>query len=115
MPKPDQKPANAGFIRFNPLVFKKNVQLFHKFPFGHVDLQLAGYGNRLAAIKSRYGKYLEAGMTIEKAAKSGVVRINVERMDVESRLPKNHAMEGIKAALRLLRIYERVLKNQKAT
>lgn len=108
MPKPDAKPATSSFIRFCPLALPSDVTLYHKVPYGRVDLQFADMGSKLAVIQKRFGKHLSPQMRVEQAKKSAAIRISVG--EIEMGVPfaesKRHVEEALAAALSLLQMYE---------
>ncbi|MBZ5555193.1 MAG: PD-(D/E)XK nuclease family protein [Acidobacteriia bacterium] len=77
MLEPRGKPSSAGFIYFRPGVLRRGVCIVHKLPRGHLDLQFAGKAGRLASLRSKLGASMLPGMTIERAAKSAVIRQKV--------------------------------------
>src|SRR5205823_558111 len=97
------------WIYFKPAVLGRGIDLVHKIPKGHVDLQFAGMGTRLSEIRARFKSYLEHGMRIEQAQKSAVVRIQVPKSDLS--VPFAEAAdameEAIRSASRLLSWYAR--------
>ncbi len=112
MRKPDTKPATSNFINFWPLSFPSDVSLIHKVPYGRVDLQFAGMGEKLGVIQKKYGEILSQNMRIEKAGKSAAIRIEIE--DIDMQVPFEESEDKVKAALKaalsLLQVYERVKK-----
>lgn len=81
MPKPQGKPAGATFIRFFPASLSRGIELIHKLPYGRVDLQFNGYGERLMEFNAKYGDHLDRGMILERANKSAVIRMEVPAVD----------------------------------
>jgi len=83
MPVPKSAiPAGSHFILFRPAILPSGISLSHKVGYGHVDLQFAGMGDRLAQMEQLYRSVLPPSMRIEKAAKSAVVRMRVEPIDI---------------------------------
>jgi hypothetical protein len=109
MRKPNEKPATSSFIFFNPIGLEKGVKLVHKVPYGKVDLQFAGFGENLTELERRYGSKLEKGMHLVRAAKSGVIRINVAEMNLSEEFDESKAKEALKAALKLWKWYRKTL------
>jgi len=109
MPVPKNEiPAGSHFIVFRPLALPADVKLKHKVGYGHVDLEFRGMGHRLADMQRLYGKTLPTGARIEKAAKSAVVRIRVEPIDVTKAdfiTTEALARKGIETAVSLLDWY----------
>jgi hypothetical protein len=109
-PEPKDRPATSSFIFFRPFGLAPGVSLLHKLPYGNVDLQFAQMGDRLEEITQRYGRYLESDMRVDRATRSGVIRITVPRIDMCAPfLTSKAAVEaGIQAATRLLALSKRV-------
>lgn len=109
MPAPKREiPADSHFIRFRPAHLPANVSLYHKVSYGHVDLQFAGMGDRLAEMEQSYRPSLLPAMRIEKAAKSAVVRVRVPPVDMTKASfssVQDAARQGIEAAVLLLEWY----------
>jgi hypothetical protein len=105
MPKPGTKPATSNFVFFQPVGLRADVRLVHKLPYGKVDLQFAGMGDRLDKLEEMYGTKLQAGMTIVKAAKSAAIRIAVPEIDLQAPLSHKQVKSGLDAAATLLRFY----------
>jgi len=69
MRKPLAVRRTNAFILFHPPELPKKVSLWHKFPYGHVDLQFAGRGEELAEISRTFGalptlgRHLKSGQT----------------------------------------------------
>lgn len=112
MPVPKNEiPADSHFIRFRPALLPASVSLWHKVGYGHVDLQFAGMGDRLAEMEQLYRSSLLRSMRIEKAAKSAVVRIRVDSVDMTVGAFSNSETsirQGIEAAVLLLDWYSKV-------
>lgn len=112
MPVPKAEiPAESHFIGFRPAVLPAGVSLWHKVAYGHVDLQFAGMGNKLAEMEQLYRPLLLPSMRIERAAKSAVIRVRVEPVDMTA-VTYRDAVElirkGIEAASFLLEWYSMV-------
>jgi len=84
MPRPGIKPETSGFVFFRPSALRKGIQLVHKVPYGHIDIQFGGKADDVDAIRTRYTASLAPGMSIEKASKSAVVRIEVPAIDMSA-------------------------------
>jgi hypothetical protein len=108
MPKPAAKPATSSFIRFCPLSLPSDVTLYHKVPYGRVDLQFAGMGNKLTSIQKRFGRFLSPEMRVDRAAKSAAIRIGLDEIDMTAPFAnsKRKVEQALAAALALLRMYE---------
>lgn len=112
MPVPKGEiPADSHFIRFRPAILPDSVSLYHKVGYGHVDLQFAGMGDRLAEIEQLYRSSLQPSMRIDKAAKSAVVRVRVAPVDMTTAAfssARGAIRQGIEAAVLLLDWYSKV-------
>lgn len=83
MPVPKGEiPADSHFVRFRPAILAPNVSLWHKVAYGHVDLQFAGMGDKLSDMEQLYRQSLLPSMRIERAAKSAVIRVRVDPVDM---------------------------------
>lgn len=104
MPEPKGKPATSFFVRFTPLELPKGIVLLHKMPYGRVDLQFAGLGDRLPEIQEKYAAKLADNQKIERAHKSAVIRVAVPRLDIARDFDEQAVAvrEGICAARDLL-------------
>lgn len=106
MPVPKKEiPAGSHFIVFQPVALPGNVKLKHKVAYGHVDLEFSGMGCELAKLERLYGADLPQGARIEKAAKSAVIRIRVDPIDmtkVDFAASEEVVCSAIDAAVRLL-------------
>ena len=102
-------PRRGGFIPFFPLGLPPGIDITHKLPHGHVDLQISDMGSRLQELRSAVGSYLEDEMSVSGAAKSAAVRIKVPTLDThataDSQMKRIRA--GLDAANRLLGWYHR--------
>lgn len=109
MPKPDKKPATAGFIRFRPPELPARVRLLHKLPHGNVDLEFSGLADRISEFASLYSNLLDDDMSIVQASKSLAVRIGVPVIRTEIPIENSEAdvENGLLAAARLLEWYIR--------
>lgn len=97
MVQPKSKPSGAGFIYFKPPEFPRNICIVHKLIFGNLDIQFHGYGNHLNDLREKYRKFMLPGMRIEKAHKSGVIRVKVPVVDPgkEFELQKQKVKEAL--------------------
>jgi hypothetical protein len=77
MSEPKAKPSRAGFIHFRPSTLPYGIAIVHKLGHGFLDLQFANMGQQLSRLRAEFGSALISGMTIERAAKSGVIRQKV--------------------------------------
>jgi len=84
MPRPGIKPETSGFIFFRPSALQKGTRLIHKIPYGHVDIQFDGRADEIDVIRTTYAAFLEPGMSIQKASKSAVLRIEVPAIDMSA-------------------------------
>ncbi|MCL4774035.1 MAG: PD-(D/E)XK nuclease family protein [Burkholderiaceae bacterium] len=112
MPVPRAEiPADSHFIGFKPAFLPAGVSLWHKVAYGHVDLQFAGMGDKLAEMEQLYRSSLLPSMRIEKAAKSAVIRVRVEPVDMTVAVfssAETSIRQGIQAATLLLDWYSKV-------
>jgi hypothetical protein len=111
MPRPGTKPATSNFVRFRPAQLPpRTTHLLHKVPYGHVDLQFSRMSEKAGEFERRHGSQLDPGMTIQRAHKSLVVRIDVPRIQIERpfELSLDAVRQGVEAARRLLAWYGRV-------
>ena len=98
MKKPVGLPASSSFVYFRPGRMPRGCTLVHKMAHGFVDIQFDGMAEKLAQLRARYGSSLEPEMRITRAAKSGVIRIDVPKLR-----PTDNAegqLEAIDACLR---------------
>jgi hypothetical protein len=104
MKEPAEKPANAGFIYFRPSGLPPGVQLVHKLPNGHVDLQMEGKGGSVSQLKESLSDLLGEGMYVVKAGKSASIRMNVPKLDtlVDLDKQKQQVLEALRVLRRLL-------------
>ncbi len=109
MPEPGEKPATSNFIRFDPAELGPEVELIHKVPYGHVDLQFGGAAAKLAMLRDDHRAHLDRDMRIERAHKSVVIRIRVKKTHVRAPFSEAEvaATEAFAAAQRLLEWYVR--------
>ena len=112
MRKPETKPATSGFIYFKPAGLPRGVELIHKAPYGHVDLQFRGKAAIADEFEKAHGAHLEPDMAIERAHKSLVVRISIPRVQLQTPFDESEAsvQEGLEAARRLLAWHSRWLR-----
>jgi hypothetical protein len=112
MPVPKAEiPGDSHFIGFRPALLPAGVSLWHKVAYGHVDLQFAGMGDKLAELEQLYRSSLLPSMRVEKAAKSAVIRVRVEPVDMTATAFSNaetSIRQGIQAASLLLDWYSKV-------
>ncbi len=105
MEEPGAKPSRAGFVYFRPGGMPTDVCIVHKLARGHVDLQFSGMADNLEEIRHRYASWLESGMSIKRAGKSGVIRVKVPAVypgeEMASQL--DDVRTGLQQATRLLR------------
>ena len=80
MDEPPPKPSGAGFVYFRPASLPSSAPLVHKLGYGRLDFQFAGMGDKLDELGERFSGRLLPGMSIAKAAKSGVVRCLVPKL-----------------------------------
>jgi hypothetical protein len=107
MPEPSGKPAKSSFIYFHPILLPREINLCHKVTYGNVDLQFAGYGNRMNQLSQMLGGYIGEDMKIVRAAKSAAVSVKVHQINMTSEIESNidHIAAGILTAKHLLGWY----------
>ena len=114
MPVPKAEiPADSHFIAFRTSLLPAGVSLWHKVAYGHVDLQFEGMGERLSEMEQLYRSLLLPSMRIERAAKSAVIRVRVNPVDMATTSFSNaetFIRRGIEAAILLLGWYSEVQK-----
>jgi len=81
MDRPRPKAAGSGFVYFRPHGLPPSVQVVHKLTDGFVDLQFARMGERISDLRLTYEAILPAGARIERAHKSGVIRVDVPKLN----------------------------------
>jgi hypothetical protein len=81
MQEPTPKPAGAGFVYFSCSSLPSEVRLVHKMVYGRMDLQFKGMGQKLKDLHAQYGAALDPDMSIQRAAKSGVIRLKVPTLN----------------------------------
>jgi hypothetical protein len=98
------RPSGSTWAEFRPPGLPKGRSIMHKAPEGYVDLQLAGYGDRVAELSERNPLLLGGGMAFVRATKSAALRIKVPPLDVREDFAsqRDGAMIALKAALKLL-------------
>lgn len=104
MQQPISKPAKAGFIYFRPPSLPKGIEICHKLPHGHIDLQINGWGSRLDEVHRVLGSTLEPEMSLAKASKSAVIRIRGASIDAAKPFTSQETvvLSGLLSAARLL-------------
>jgi len=80
MKRPGGVPASSGFIYFRPGGIPTRTRLVHKMARGFIDIQFGGMAEKLADLRTRFGPSLEPEMRIARAAKSGVIRVDVPKL-----------------------------------
>lgn len=108
MARPSQKPSGSTFITFHPPTLPSGVAILHKLCQGNADLQFSGYGLRLSELQKTFVGVLESDMMIDRASKSGVVRIRVPVLNVAGDFDEQRdtAVAGVTAAKRLLQWFQ---------
>ena len=104
MQNPGTKPVGAGHLYFRPSQLSSGVSLVHKLGQGCVDLQFPGMGANLTTLREKSGRFLEPGMYIEQAGKSGALRrrVSVVNATLDFDAQAEQVQEGIDAARTLL-------------
>lgn len=109
MPFPKREiPSQSHFIRFRPLGLPPGVDLYHKFAYGHVDLQFAAMGHDMPTFERKYGKHRTHLMLSEEAGKSAVIRMLVEPIPIGATLAEveSTVANALASAKTLVRWYE---------
>lgn len=105
MPESKGRPAGSTHVYFRPDGFAKQLWLVHKFQKGHVDLEFARWGHRLAELRELIGS-VPPNCSLEKAAKSAALRSLVPKLDIRlGAAQEEAAVAGIRAARELLNWY----------
>lgn len=109
MEEPDSKGARACFIPFKPASLPAGIKLIHKLSRGNVDLQFRGMAEDVNKLRHQFESVADSDMRFVKAAKSGCIRLQVPRIDTahEFDTQKEYCILGIRAATRLLSLYEK--------
>jgi hypothetical protein len=118
MPPTGERGKESQWVYFRPATIQRGVKLIHKMPRGSVDLELTGYGDQIVAFKQKYDSSLDGDMQIVPVGrKSLAVQIRVPSFGAEMPFSvcESAALEGVHAAARLLKWYERVLRPALAT
>lgn len=100
MNEPKGRPSGSTFIQFRSTGLPKGLVVVHKVDRGFVDLQFAGWGERVSALKTLIEAIREEGMTVESAAGSAAVRLRVPILNVARAAEEqtDAIKEGITAA-----------------
>ncbi len=101
---PGPVPASSFFVKF---AMPSGVQFFHQIPYGRVDLQFAGMGDRLEEFTQRFTVALPPGASIRAAGKSAAITISVPQvaMDTPFHEAESDILLALDAAIRLRRWY----------
>jgi hypothetical protein len=106
MKEPVSLPVGESWIYFRPQILKKKMSIVHKGAWGFVDLQIAGYGEKLDYLETILNPFMKKNMKIAKAAKSASVRVIVPKIDTT--LDFDNQLQSIKKGLatakRLLKV-----------
>jgi hypothetical protein len=103
MSDPGTKPGAAGFVYFREAQLPESLTLCHKLPKGAVDLQFAGWADRIAALEGSLRPLLEPGMEVARATNSAAVRIQVPVLSTGRPMAEQveSVREGLDAAKQL--------------
>lgn len=107
MERPGDKPLNSTWVSFNRSIRRLPglplCELWHKWPYGLVDLQFSGLAVRYDAFGPIVDPLLGPGMTLRQAGKSLAVSIDVPELDgaAEFQPQREAATQGLAAASRL--------------
>lgn len=117
MPRPGAKPALSSFVVFKPTALRKGVRLFHKLPYGRVDLQFDGRAAEMDAFHDQYRSTYRDGMYVARASKSFALRVDVPQINLEGTVADAEVSmrAGIAAAESLHSWYSQVAPKMGAT
>jgi hypothetical protein len=108
MDEPGARGKRSGFINFYPEGLPTRVQLIHKIllgtvAHGNVDLQFEGMGTRFHEFTQAFAEHLDPGMKLERAEKSGAIRLVVPALDLNADFVSQaeNARAGLYAAKQL--------------
>jgi len=82
MNEPKGRPSGSTFIQFRSTGLPKRLAVVHKVDRGFVDLQFAGWGERVPALRAFTEAIREDTMTVECAEGSAAVRLRVPSLNV---------------------------------
>lgn len=104
MDRPRPKAAGSGFVHFRPHSLPPSVRFLHKLTDGFVDLESARMGKSISDLRQSYEAVLPTGARIERAHKSGVIRIDVPKLNANLAFPEQReaVSSGITSARKLL-------------
>lgn len=96
-------PIGSSFITFKPKDVSLGLRLVHKLEKGFADLEFSGKGNSLNWLNKKYNHLLEKDMSIKKTYKSAVVRISVDKLNLQENFSsqKESVTKALKALKRL--------------
>jgi len=97
----DDIPIGSSFIIFKPKGMKRGLSLVHKTEKGFADLELSGKGSMLNSLTKEYSHLLGKRMSVEKAYKSAVIRIHVDKLNMQKDF--NYQKDAIVKALKALK------------
>lgn len=103
--QPDGKSSASTFVTFSPSGLARGLSILHKFDRGFVDLQFAGWGERVGELRRLTEDFREQGMAVERATGSAAIRLHVPALN-SARCPEDQAdaiVAGLTAAGHLLR------------
>lgn len=103
MSEPKGNSSGSTFIQFRSNGLPKGLSIVHKLDRGFVDLQVAGWGDRVHELKTQTASILYKDMTVEHASKSAAIRLHVACLNVD-RSPDEQIdaiKEGVATAGRL--------------
>lgn len=79
MKKPTGSASEAGWVKFAPETFPREIKIIHKMPQGFMDLSFGM--SSLAMIQPPYQPYIDSDMTFKDSGKAAVIRINLPPID----------------------------------
>lgn len=107
MERPSGKPVGSSFVHFNQAIKSRrplpDCKIKHKLRHGLVDLEIAGWADRLDEVSPAIQPLLEPSMQLRQAGKSLAVSISVPPVEIVAIFEekRNAAEEGMAAALYL--------------
>jgi len=105
--RPGPKPRTSSFVHFNRAIKSKRplpeCKIKHKLAHGLVDLEIAGWADRLEKLSPAITPLLGPGMRLRQAGKSLAISIEVPMLDIVGTFDEQResAQTGLEAALRL--------------
>lgn len=110
MQKPGSKPARSSRVPFKPVGLPKDVTLVHDLNNDNVALLFSNMGEKVNKLRELFKLEADNDMHFEKAYKSGCIRLKVPCVNAAHDFDdqREKCIQGMNAAMRLLRLYEKV-------